>query len=203
MNSNFNKLSYTSKSHIKDIVKIKEVFPKLLVGKVNKINNVINKPSQKSKLRLNMTIKGAFKKQIIISISINNMKRVIASFNIHVTNINRLLKNIKLEISIDFIQTDNKSIIVTTNKVTVTSNLNNVNSSNIKSLKLSQLKSYLKILSILYFVKDANLLITIYTYIVERVIQTTYLFNDIVLAFCPCIIKVSPKLNIAIIWINI
>jgi len=79
--------------------------------------------------------------------------------------------------------------------------LNNIDSSNIKSLRLSQLKSYLKILNISYFVKDTNLPITID--IVEKIIQTTYLFNDIILTFCSCVIKASPKSNMAIIWINI
>ena len=62
---------------------------------------------------------------------------------------------------------DNKGIIVTTNKVAVSSvlnmvekyikNLNNVDLSNIMSLRLLQSKSYLKILGILYFVEDTNL----------------------------------------------
>ena len=62
-------------------------------------------------------MKEPFKKHIIILIDTNNMERVMVSFNIHVTNMNRLSKDIKLKISIDFIQTDNKSIIITTNKV--------------------------------------------------------------------------------------
>ena len=62
---------------------------------------------------------------------------------------------------------DNKGIIVTTNKVAVSSvlnmvekyikDLNNVDSSNTMSPRLLQSKSYLKILGILYFVEDTNL----------------------------------------------
>ena len=37
----------------------------------------------------------------------NNMKRVLANSNIHVANINRLLKDIKLETSADFICSNN------------------------------------------------------------------------------------------------
>ena len=46
--------------------------------------------------------------------------------------------------------------------------------------RLLQSKSYLKILGISYYVEDTNLFITID--IVERVIQTTHIFNDVVLA---------------------
>ena len=62
---------------------------------------------------------------------------------------------------------DNKGIIVTTNKVAVSSvlnmvekyikDLNNIDSSNTMSPRLLQSKSYLKILGILYFVEDTNL----------------------------------------------
>ena len=124
-----------------------------------------------------MTIKEPSRKQIIIPMGTNNMERVIASSNMDITNMNRLLKNIKLKISINFIQTDNKSII-TTSKIAATSDLNiiekyikdlnNIDLSNIKIPRLSQLKSYLKILGISYFVENTNLPITID--IVERVI---------------------------------
>ena len=67
--------------------------------------------------------------------------------------------------------------------------LNDIDSSNIISSRLSQSKSYLKILDILYFVDDTNLFIT--ADIIERVIQISYLFDNIILASCPHIIKVS------------
>jgi len=126
LNSKFNKSSYTqaSRNNIKDIIKIKDIFSKLSVDKVNEINNIINKLSQKSKPRLNMIMKGPFKKQIIIPMDTNNMNRIMMSSNIYVSNMNRLLKDIKLEILINFIQVDNKGIIVTTNKVATTSDLN-------------------------------------------------------------------------------
>ena len=77
----------------------------------------------------------------------NDIKRVIIKANAYVFNINRLLKGIKSEISVDFIYSDNKRILITTNKVAVASNLNiikkyiknlnKVDSSDIISLKLS------------------------------------------------------------------
>ena len=47
------------------------------------------------------------------------------------------------------------------------------------SLKLPQSKSYLKILDISYYIENMNLIIT--TNIIERVLQITYISNDIVL----------------------
>ena len=66
--------------------------------------------------------------------------------------------------------------------------MNNINARNIMSLKLSQFKSYLKILSISYFVEDTNILIT--SDIIESVIKSTHIFNDIILVSWPQIIKV-------------
>lgn len=89
-----------------------------------------------------------------------------------------LLKNIKSEVSADYICSDNKDIIVITNKVAAFFNLNimekyikdlnYVDSNNIISPRLPQSKSYLKILSISYFVKDTNL--SIILDIIKRVI---------------------------------
>jgi len=59
--------------------------------------------SNKGKPKLNMTTKDLSRKQIIISMSTNNMERVLANSNVHVVNINRLLKGIKLKISAGFI----------------------------------------------------------------------------------------------------
>ena len=84
----------------------------------------------KKKPKLNMTAKDLLYKQIIIFMDSNNAKRVIAQSNVHVSNINKSLKDIKLEITIDFIRFDK--------------NLNNIDLSNVMSLRLSQSKSYLK-----------------------------------------------------------
>ena len=65
------------------------------------------------------------------------------------------------------------------------------------SLRLPQSKLYLKILSISYYIEDMNILIT--SDIVKKVIQTIYIFNDTILAFCPHIIKALPKSDMDII----
>ena len=108
-------------------------------------------------------------------------------------------------------QKDHRSLVITANNVAANSNLNtienyikNVNiveSDNIMSLGLPQSKSYLKILGIPYYIENTNLLIT--TDIIERVLQTTHIFNNTILTSYLHIIKTSPKSNIAIIWIDI
>ena len=137
----------------------------------------------------------------------NNSKRVIAKANAHATNINRLLKRVKFTISIDFICTDNKGILITTNNVASASDLNiiekyvkelnDIDHNNIISLHLLQLKSYLKVLGISYLVEDTNL--PIFSDIIKSIIKLTYIFNDIVLASKLYIIKASPKSDIVVI----
>ena len=91
--------------------------------------------------------------------SSQNTNRVMAKSNIHINSINRLLKDIKSNVLANFIHIDDKNIMITTNKVTTTldlniiekyiKNVNNVNMNEIISSRLSQSKSYLKILDIL------------------------------------------------------
>jgi len=137
--------------------------------------------------------KGPLRKQIIISMSINSAKRVMTQSNAYIININRLLKGIKSEISADYIHSNNKGIIIMTNKIAIFSNLNivqkymkdlnDIDLNNIMSLRLLQSKFYLKILGILYFLEDTNL--SVMLDIIKRVIKCIHIFNNIVLAFYP------------------
>jgi len=63
-----------------------------------------------------MTTKKLSQKQIIIPISNDNKSKFIMDLSSHITNINRTLKNIKLDTKADFIQLEQTDII-TTNKV--------------------------------------------------------------------------------------
>ena len=97
------------------------------------------------------------------------------------------MKGIKSKILADYICSDNKEIVIMTNKVTTSSNLNivekymkelnDVNLNDIMSPKLSQSKFYLNILDILYFIDNTNL--SVIFDIIERVIKITYIFNNI------------------------
>jgi len=90
-----------------------------------------------------MTIKRLSRKQVIVSMKFNNTEIVMTKANIYVSNINRLLKEVKSNIFVDFIYSNNKGLIITTNKISTVSDLNiikkyieNLNYSNIISSRL-------------------------------------------------------------------
>ena len=64
------------------------------------------------------------KKQIIVPMSTNNFERVMIKSNTHIANINKLLKGIKPDISANYIHSNNKKVIIITNKIAITSDLN-------------------------------------------------------------------------------
>lgn len=101
-NTNKDRHSYiqVSLSNIKDILKIKESFPNLLLKKIEKIHKSINKLIKK-KPCINMVIKGSSRRQIIISIDDNNISKFMSLSDNHISNINRFLKNSKSDIMID------------------------------------------------------------------------------------------------------
>ena len=137
----------------------------------------------------------------------DNVKKFMVSSSKYIINLNHALKGIKSDIIIDFICFDHCSLIVISNKVISSSNLNmvenyikNFNSLNlndIQSARLLQSKMYLKILSIPYIIKSINM--TIDSSVVESIITSTYIFDNIHIALKPHIIKVSPKSDMSII----
>ena len=62
-----------------------------------------NSFKRKKKPKVNMTIRGLSRKQVIIPMAKLNAKLIINSANIHISNINKCLKNIKPDIIADFI----------------------------------------------------------------------------------------------------
>ena len=125
----------------------------------------------------------------------------------HVININRALKSIKSNIIADFIRLDDKCIIIFTNNVANPSDLQEiercvknslvVEEDQIESPKLPQSKSYLKIVSISYISNQTNT--KLFPDKVEKILKNSYIFNDIVLASKPQIIKILPKSDIFIV----
>ena len=53
----------------------------------------------------------------------DNVNKFMASSSSHITNINRALKNIKLDIIVDYVQSEQVGITIATNKVALPSNL--------------------------------------------------------------------------------
>ena len=66
---------------------------------------------------------------------------------------------------------------------------------------LPQFKSFLKILGVFYWGNNSSLPITQAQ--VESVIANTLIFEGVVLASCPCIMKVFPSSDMFVIWIDI
>ena len=192
-------------------LKIKEAFPNLPNNKIDTIQKAINSSNDKPKPRLNMTMKGPSHKQVIVPMNNELGKRFIKDSVSHVTNINCALKSIKSSVCADFIYADNKGVIISTNNVASNSDLQEIekyiknslqtSNNNIVSPQLPQSKSYLKIIGIPYLVDKSNTCISAED--IECILKNNHIFNNIVLASKPRIIKVSPKSDIAIIWIDI
>ena len=184
-------------------LKIKKMFPSLSNKKIDFIQKVITGSNNKLKPRIN--------KQVIVPMSNNLSKRFTKDSSSYVININCTLKSIKSNTCVDFICTDNKEVIISTNNVASNSNLQEIekyvknslsaNDNSITSPRLPQSKSYLKIVGIPYFVDKSNTHVT--SKDIKHILKNNHIFNNIVLMSKPCIIKVSPKLDMAIIWIDI
>jgi len=80
-------------------------------------------------------------------------------------------------------------------------NTTSVDLNDIQFALLPQSKLYLKTLGISYLIKDTN--ISIDLSVVESIIKSTYIFDNIHIVSKLHIIKVLPKSDMAIVWINI
>ena len=192
------------------MLKIKKAFPNLKNQKIENIQKIIS-TENKAKPKISITIKDLLRKQVIIPINADNSKNFIKDSSSYISNINRVLKNIKLEIIADFICANNRGVITTTNKVTGPLNLqtierdikniNNIKINQVKSPRLPQSKSFLKIIGILYLREDTFTSIT--ADMVKNIIKDNYIFNNIILTLKPRVIKVLPKLDMSIVQFNI
>jgi len=193
------------------IIKIKDTFPSLGAKKINQIQNIV-KGSPKPKPQIQMTTKGLSRKQVIIPMNGDNIAKFMKESLLHVSNINRALKNAKTEILVDFIRSDQANITVVTNKVAFSSDLviiekyiKNVDCIDVSDVQipcLPQSKSYFKIIDILYY-PHSNSQVCLAFSDVENIIKQNQIFNNIVLASKLQVIKVFPKLDMSIVWVDI
>jgi len=86
-------VSSTNTNTVRETLKIKKAFSNLQNKKIENI-------------------------QVIVPINLDNANKFIKDSSIHVTNINRVLKNIKSDIMANFICIKNREVIITINKVT-------------------------------------------------------------------------------------
>ena len=132
--------------------------------------------------------------------------------SLNVANINRELQNAKTNILVDYICSDNTGIVVVTNKVAQQSDLsiishyvknsNDINPLQVEDPRLPKFKSYLKIIRISYF-PYANSHEKLTSTDIESILKQNHIFDNISLASKPRIIKVLPKSDMAIVWIDI
>jgi len=141
----------------------------------------------------------------------DNTRKYMKDTSTHVININKALKSIKSNIITNFIRLDDKCIIIFTNNVTNPSDFQEikrcvknslvVEEDQIESPRLPQSKLYLKIVSISYVSNQTNMKLS--SDKVEKILKNRHIFNDIVLTSKLRIIKISPKSDMSIVWIDI
>ena len=89
--------------HIEDIVRAKEAFPALSVNEVGKVLKIKNSRGDNRKPKINMMTRGPSRKKVIIPMAKHIVELIINSAYIHITNINKCLRNSKSDIVADFI----------------------------------------------------------------------------------------------------
>jgi len=132
-----------------------------------------------------MTTRYLSRKQVIIPINQDNIAGFINSSD-HIVNINRLLKNIKFDCKVNYIQTEKLSIVIVTDKITSTldlqtmekyiKNSKQINADHVDTLQLPQSKLYLTIIGFLYFMENLSTFVTLD--IIKNVIRSNYIFNN-------------------------
>jgi len=155
-----------------------------------------------------MTTKGPLRKQVIIPMSRENISSFMKNSSLHVANINRNLQNAKSDILVDYLHSENSSIMVITNKVVQQSdmsiinnyvkNSNDINSLQVNEPCLPKSKSYLKITGIPFF-SYSNSLERLTSDDIEAILKQNHIFDNISLAPKLRVIKVSPKSNMSIV----
>ena len=99
-----------------EVLKIKESFPALNTKQIDQVNNIV-KGNQKPKPHIQITTKRPSRKQIIVPISNDNNNTFMKNSVAHIASINRLLRNAKLEVVVDYIRSDPIGLLIVTNKV--------------------------------------------------------------------------------------
>ena len=78
---------------------------------------------------------------------------------------------------------------------------NHIKIEKVETLQLPQSKSYFKTIGILYLLENTNT--SIIADIVETIIKNNHIFNNITIVLRLKVIKISSKLDMAIIWLDI
>ena len=196
-------------SSIEDVIWVKEVFPTLSADVVGKMLKAKNSSGGTKKPKINMTTRGQSRREVIIPMTKTNVELIVNLAYIHISNINKCLRNSKSDIFADFIWFNVNEIIIMINKPAsdldlstiekYLKNIQNVNPDSIESPHLPKSKSYMKIIGLPY----SSELGVISPDIIEGVLKDSHLFKDTTLALKPHVIKASPKSDKAVVWVDI
>jgi len=188
---------------------VKEAFSALSADEVGKMLKVKNSNRGTKKPKINMMTRGQSRREVIIPMTRANAELIVNSAHIHTTNVNKCLKNSNSNIVADFIRFNVNGIIITTNKPASDLNLStiekylksmqNIIPESIESPRLPKSKSYMKMIGLPYS-SELGVLSPDY---IEGILVKSHLFKDMTLALKPRVIKASPKLDKAVVWVDI
>ena len=81
---------------IEDVIRVKEVFPSLSADEVGKMLKAKNSSGGLTKPKINMTVKGQSRREVIIPMTKTNAELIVNSAHIHTSNINKCLKKFQI-----------------------------------------------------------------------------------------------------------
>jgi len=188
---------------------VKEAFPTLSADEVGKMLKAKNSSRGTKKPKINMTTREQSRREVIGIMTKTNAKLIVNSAHIHISNVNKCLRNSKSDIFADFIRYNINKIIITMNKPAsdldlstiekYLKNIQNINPDSIESPHLPKSKSYMKIIGLPYSSK----LGVMSPDIIKGVLKNLHLFKDATLTLKLRVIKASPKSDKAVVWVNI
>ena len=119
------------------------MFSTLSADEVGKMLKVKNSSRGTKKSKINMITRGQSKREVIIPMIKTNAELIINSAHIHISNINKCLKNSKSNIFADFIRFNANRIIITTNKPASDLNLSTIEKylKNVQNVNPDSIKS--------------------------------------------------------------
>ena len=181
----------------------------MLANEVRRILKAKNSSEGKKKPKSNIMTRELSRKEVIILMTKSNTELIAKSAHIYIANVNKYLKNSKSDIITDFICVSNNGIIITMNHLVNVSdlstieiflkNIDNINPDSIKSPCLLKSKLFIKIIELLY---NSKLGVATPDFI-EDILKEIHLFKDVALASKPYVIKVSPKSDMMVVWVDI
>ena len=90
-------------SSIEDVIRVKEVFLTLSTDEVGKMLKAKNSGRSTKKPKINIMTRGQSRRKVIIPMIKANAELIVNSAHIHISNVNKCLKNSKSDTFADFI----------------------------------------------------------------------------------------------------